>query len=161
MIYKSFLELKRSLLLGVILLPMNAGLAFGDITLETGNNNASSLNNAFHQQICVDNHSSSARRDKRCFSFAAVGAQAPEFSWTWLGWSSWVTGAIIQGEVYEARPVAGATIVSRHQTTVAQDINWLNYMVSSRLGLTDGYSVLRHNCRLFSQWEFRDAPQHW
>ena len=45
--------------------------------------------------------------------------------------------------------------------TATQAGNWLNYMVLSRLGLTDGYSVARHNCRMFSQWEFRDAPSNW
>ncbi|MDT4798993.1 hypothetical protein FQZ97_316390 [compost metagenome] len=128
-----------------------------EITLETGNTGAGFLNNLVHQQVCVDRPS----RSKRCYSFAATGAQAPQFSSTWLGWSSWVTGAILQGEVYDPTPVSGASIVSTHTPTVAQADNWVNYMDGSRLGLKDGYSVARHNCRLFSQWEFRDAPSHW
>ncbi|WP_280286782.1 DUF4157 domain-containing protein [Pseudomonas sp. BN417] len=128
-----------------------------EITLETGNTGAGFLNNLVHQQVCVDRPS----RAKRCYSFAATGAQAPQFSSTWLGWDSWVTGAILQGQVYDPAPVSGASIVSTHTPTVAQADNWVTYMDGSRLGLQDGYSVARHNCRLFSQWEFRDAPSHW
>ena len=136
--------------------PMVSGTT-AEITLETGNTGAGFLNNLVHQQVCVDRPS----RAKRCYSFAATGAQAPQFSSTWLGWDSWVTGAILQGEVYDPAPVSGASIVSTHTPTVAQADNWVNYMDGSRLGLQDGYSVARHNCRLFSQWEFRDAPSHW
>ena len=99
---------------------------------------------------------------KECFSFAANGSlQAPEFSTTWLGWSSIVAGAILNGEIYHPGPVPGATIVSRQTPTAAQAARWLSYMRDRRLGLKDGYSVARHNCRTFSQWEFRDAPSHW
>lgn len=136
--------------------PMVSG-STAEITLETGNTGAGFLNNLVHQQVCVDRPS----RAKRCYSFAATGAQAPQFSSTWLGWSSWVTGAILQGEVYDPAPVSGASIVSTHTPTVAQADNWVNYMDGSRLGLQDGYSVARHNCRMFSQWEFRDAPSNW
>lgn len=129
------------------------------ITLETGNVGAGFINNMVHQQICVDPADGSG---KSCFSFAASGVQAPEFSSTWLGWSSIVAGAILKGEVYDPAPVPGASIVSTHTPTTAQAINWRdNYMRATRLGLNDGYSVARHNCRLFSQWEFRDAPSHW
>ena len=79
----------------------------------------------------------------------------------WLGWNSWVIGAILKGQIYNPDPVPGATIYSRHTTTAAQDANWFQYMVTKRLKVTDGYSVGRHNCRTFSQWEFRDAPLHW
>jgi len=136
--------------------PMVSGTT-PQITLETGNTGAGPLNNLVHQQVCVDRPS----RSKRCYSFAATGVQAPQFSSTWLGWSSWVTGAILQGEVYDPAPVSGASIVSTHTPTATQADNWVNYMDGSRLGLQDGYSVARHNCRLFSQWEFRDAPSHW
>jgi uncharacterized protein DUF4157 len=128
-----------------------------EITLETGNSGAGPINNLVHQQICVDGYGGS----KRCFSFAASGLQAPQFSSTWLGWSSYVVSAVIKGEVYEPAPVAGATIASRHTPTAAQAARWLGYMTGTRLGLQDGYSVARHNCRTFSQWEFRDAPLHW
>ena len=126
-----------------------------EITLETGNTGASPLNNLVHQQVCVDDGT------KDCFSFAAVGAQFPQFSSTWLGWSSTVVGAILKGQVYDPSPVPGATIVSRHSPTPAQAANWRSYMLRRRLGLNDGYSVARHNCRTFSQWEFRDAPSNW
>lgn len=149
---------------GTAFLVAFAAVAHADVTLETGNSGAGSSNNAVHQQICVGWHSPHATEDKRCFSFGKLpgtaGIQAPQFSWTWLGWSSWVVGAILKGEVYEAPPVPGATIVSRHATTPAQDDNWLAYMLGTRLGLQDGYSVARHNCRMFSQREFAEAPSH-
>jgi hypothetical protein len=141
--------------------PLGTGAATGgaEITLETGNVGASPINNAVHQQVCV---STGTDAGKQCFSFAANGSlQAPEFSTTWLGWSSIVAGAILNGEVYHPGPVPGATIVGRHTPTAAQAARWLNYMRGRRLGLQDGYSVARHNCRTFSQWEFRDAPSHW
>jgi len=128
-----------------------------DITVETGNAGAGPINNRVHQQICVMN----CNMEKQCFSFGMTGPQWPEFSKKWLGWNSWVTGAILQGEIYQADPVPGATIYSRHTTTAAQDAKWLQYELTTRLGLKDGYSVARHNCRTYSQWEFRDAPLHW
>jgi hypothetical protein len=130
-----------------------------EITLETGNTAASPLNNLVHQQVCVDGYSAVGR--KRCFSFGADGVQAPQFSTTWLGWSSIVAGALLHGVLYESVPVSSASVASRHVPTMAQAANWLDYMTGTRLGLTDGYSVARHNCRAFSQWEFRDAPLHW
>ena len=133
-----------------------------DITLETGNTGAGFINDAVHQQICVD---ISGGENKRCFSFGKIGGipgvQLPQFSTTWLGWSSLVTGAILRGEIYEPAPVTTSTVASRHTPSAAQGANWLRYMDGTRLGLQDGYSVGRHNCRTFSQWEFRDAPMHW
>lgn len=130
-----------------------------EITLETGNVGAGFLNNLVHQQICIEG--SEVQQNKRCFSFAAVGAQLPQFSTTWLGWDSLVVGAILKGQVYEPAPVSDATIVNRHRPTAEQGARWLNYIESRRLGLNDGYSVARHNCRTYSQWEFRDAPGNW
>jgi Domain of unknown function (DUF4157) len=129
-----------------------------EITLETGNTGASPLNNAVHQQVCADTCDGNG---KRCFSFGATGAQAPEFSSTWLGWDSTVVGAIMKGEIYDPFPVPGASLVGRLTPSAAQVANWLSYMSGTRLGLQDGYSVIRHNCRTFSQWEFRDASSHW
>jgi RHS repeat-associated protein len=128
-----------------------------DITVETGNAGAGPINNRVHQQICVFN----CNMEKQCFSFGMIGWQLPEFSKTWLGWKSLVTGAILKGQIYPADPVPGATIYDRHTTTAAQDAKWLQYETTKRLWLTDGYSVGRHNCRTYSQWEFRDAPLHW
>ena len=80
-----------------------------EITLETGNTGASPINNAVHQQICVD---LTGGGGKQCYSFAATGAQWPQFSSTWLGWSSTVVGAILKGAIYDPDPVPGATVVS-------------------------------------------------
>ena len=137
--------------------PVPTAASTSEVTLETGNTGVSPINNLVHQQICVD----TGADGKDCFSFAAVGAQLPQFSSTWLGWSSLVVGAILKGEIYNPAPVPGATVVSRHTPTAAQAARWLSYMRGTRLRLQDGYSVGRHNCRTFSQWEFRDAPGHW
>lgn len=138
----------------------SGGAAGPEITLETGNIGAGFLNNLVHQQICVNGHGVGTGA-KQCFSFAATGAQLPQFSSTWLGWSSIVAGAVLKGQVYHPAPVPSATVVNRHTPTAAQATNWLRYMSGTRLGLQDGYSVARHNCRTFSQWEFRDAPSNW
>jgi RHS repeat-associated protein len=144
-----------------------------DITLETGNVDAGWANNKLHQQVCVDRWNTASRNcteankwkcchiGKDCFSFAATGPQWPQFSTTWLGWDSQVFGAIIKGEIYEPDPVPDAEIAQRHVTTMIQDVKWFRYMRNVRRGTTDGYSVARHNCRQYSQWEFRDAPLHW
>ena len=134
-----------------------ASSASPEITLETGNNASSPVNNAIHQQICVV---MGPGMGKDCYSFAATGVQAPEFSSSWLGWSSTVVGATLQGTVYKPDPVAGASVDSRLTPTAAQATKWNSYMLT-RLALQDGYSVARHNCRMFSQWELRDAPSHW
>lgn len=135
------------------------GTGTAQITLETGNSGASALNNLVHQQICVEGYSSGG--PKQCFSFAKDSFQAPQFSTTWLGWSSLVTGAIMHGSIYDPAPVPGASIAGTLTPTSVQADNWLRYMSGTRLGLGDGYSVGRHNCRTFSQWEFRDAPTHY
>lgn len=144
-------------LLAGSLVPTGTGTT-ADITLETGNSTGNPINNAVHQQICI--HTPLSDAGKRCFSFGATGFQSPQFSSTWLGWSSTVVGAILQGEVYEAPPVSGSTINNTLTVTTSQSSNWLRYMVFTRLGLQDAYSIARHNCRAFSQWEFRDAPSH-
>jgi RHS repeat-associated protein len=128
-----------------------------DITLETGNNKGllHILNDVFHQNIC-----GGCGDTKVCFSFSVVGVQKPQFSKKWLGWDSPVTGAILRGVIYAPKPVSGATISARHVTTPEQDYRWLMYMLT-RVGTQDAYSVARHNCRAFTQWEFRDAPLHW
>jgi hypothetical protein len=86
--------------------------------------------------------------------------QTPQFSRTWLGWNSIVIGAVLKGEIYETDPIAGASVNGTHVTTMKQDSNWLIYM-RNRSGTQDAYSVGNHNCRRYSQWEFRDASKHW
>jgi Domain of unknown function (DUF4157) len=127
-----------------------------EITLETGNVGAGPGNNLLHQQICVDDGTG-----KDCFSFAAIGIHLPQFSLTWLGWSWPYAGTVLRGQVYNPGPVPGATIVSRHSPTAAQAAKWRSYMRGTRLGLQDAYVLADHNCRKFSQFEFRDAPSHW
>ncbi|MGI6494698.1 MAG: RHS repeat-associated core domain-containing protein [Kiritimatiellia bacterium] len=144
-----------------------------DITLETGNHAPwyQFLNNLVHQQVCVDlwddkkacteeNKWDCCHAGKTCFSFGATGFQTPQFSTTWLGWRSWIVGEIMKGEIYEAEPVSGATINGTHTTTMQQDEKWLSYMYG-RVDTQGGYSAAHHNCRKYSQWEFRDALLHW
>ena len=148
-----------------------------NITLETGNHAPwlQFLNNLVHQQICVDvwkedfictenNKWECCHKGKTCFSFGKIegtsGMQTPQFSRTWLGWNSIVIGAVLKGEIYETDPIAGASVNGTHVTTMKQDSNWLIYM-RNRSGTQDAYSVGNHNCRRYSQWEFRDASKHW
>ena len=43
---------------------------------------------------------------------------------------------------------------------VPMDAGWYIYMMS-RASVKGAYSVARHNCRMYSQLEFADAPLHW
>jgi len=62
------------------------------------------------------------------------------------------------GEIYSADDTG--TVVNTIKTTCKQDMMFLIYM-NARLGSIDTYSVGRHNCRRYSQYEFRDAPSTW
>ena len=123
-----------------------------DITLERGNDTGRILNDVLHQNVCVD---FDGKAEKQCFSFAATGI-GMYFGSKWLGWNSPKCG-FLEGTIYNPDPVKGASISARHNTTVEQDIKWFRYMMNERLGLKDVYSVARHNCRKYAQWEFRDA----
>lgn len=158
-----------------------------DILLETGNNLPvywywpfNKLNNLVHQSVCVDewdrtkrgcteqNKWECCKKGTRCFTFSKLGGLAgwsyPKFSLTWLGWSGyWVasTGDTLWGIIEEVPRVPGSTAVNRHSTSMKQDSNWLIYMLLKRVGLEDSYTIAGHNCRLYSQLEFEDAPLHW
>lgn len=132
-----------------------------NIYLKTGNNSGNSINDAIHQNVCVDT-CENGKKGIACFSFGATG----EIRWfssrgTWLGWElSWLggTGAfwLMEG-VIDKYDDAG-TVVQTKQTTAAQDQAWLNWMRTNRVGTKDIYSVLRFNCRKYAQMEFADAP---
>ncbi len=69
-------------------------------------------------------------------------------------------GAIAKGKIYERSSIATPFITGTHLTSMKQDRTWLNYMRVSRIDTIDAYSAARHNCRLYSRWEFRDASLH-
>jgi len=127
-----------------------------DITLETGNDSGYVANDSVHQNVCVN---FGGQSEKLFVSFAMFRAGI-HIGRKWLGWNS-PTCAILEGEIYITNPVPGAAIINRHTTTHAQDNRCWDYIVKYRVSLKDGYSVERHNCRKYSQWEFRDAPLHW
>ena len=130
-----------------------------NIYLVTGNDSGFSINDHYHQSICVDDPSSlDSQSKKTCFSFAYMG------NWKlfcpnkkWLGWSSTTLGGyVMEGEIYETYFVG--SVSAEKMTTAGQDSKWLSWMRTSRKGLKDVYSVARHNCRMYSQNEFDDAP---
>jgi RHS repeat-associated protein len=132
-----------------------------DIYLQTGNNSGNPVNDRIHQQICVDTWSGKigccgTKTEKRCFSFGQTGHRLPIPSMTWLFWHEFNAGGPLVGEVYET-DYTGGTVVGTIKTTCKQDIVWLTGELA-RVGATDTYSVARHNCRRYSQYEFRDAP---
>jgi RHS repeat-associated protein len=129
-----------------------------NIYLKKGNPGAGSVNNALHQKVCVDTwDKKGCKTGEACFSFGKTGWMfrfGPRLRW--LGWKSYVLGGILmKGEIYQ--DLTAGTVVKTKKTTVAQDKAWLKRMQRRRL-TEDVYSVGRHNCRTYSQWEFRDAP---
>jgi len=131
-----------------------------DIYLKTGNNTSNPINNAIHQNVCVDTWDSKCcgKTGIACFSFGYNGNWKWRwFSRTWLGWSSiTLAGYLMEGEIYETDDTG--TVVKTKKTTCTQDTRWLNYMRFTRVRTTDVYSAARHNCRKYAQWEYRDAP---
>jgi RHS repeat-associated protein len=138
-----------------------------DIYLEAGKKG--------HLDVCVDLWKCSdvpgvepIRIGEVCFSFGAKGFGWAAPSTTWLGWSSLNAGGPLRGQIYLSGyvetegclPYSGhiRRVIRRKRTTVLQDIQWATWMLSTRLGTEDTYSVLRHNCRMYSQKEFDDAP---
>ena len=80
------------------------------------------------------------------------------FKRTWLGWSSiTLPGYLQQGSIYQTDGFYN-TVDSTKAVTPKQDLAWVNWMLNTRLNTKDVYSVLRHNCRTYSQSEFNDAP---
>jgi len=131
--------------------------------------------NKLHRDVCVDLWKCSEelgvkpiRIGELCFSFRfkKLGWEAP--SLTWLDWSSLNGGGPLRGEIYlsgfaeneACTPYSGhvRTVIKTKNTTVQQDVTWANKMLTERLEKIDTYSVLRHNCRKYSQMEFDDAP---
>ena len=49
-------------------------------------------------------------------------------------------------------------VIKTKETTVTEDIEWLKYVETQRVGLKDIYTLNFFNCRTYSNWEFADAP---
>ena len=121
-----------------------------------------------HQKICVDRWETRVidgtevlqrTGELACFSFAVRPGKKvgfPLFKKTWLGWNSIVVAGCLRGEIYQDSYTEGLVIRQKY-TTSFQDTLWLNYMWK-RKGEVDVYSVARHNCRMYSNMEFDDAP---
>ena len=130
-----------------------------NIYLYTGNNSGSWLNDQLHQSVVVDEWSSNGKiRGKVGFTFSFEG----NFDWyapsiTWLDFPGFVLpGYWMEGEIKEVRSPPGR-ITSEKKTTCEEDKAWLRQM-RTKVGKKGVYSVGRHNCRNFSQAEFKAAP---
>ena len=132
-----------------------------NIYLVEGNNSGHYLNDMYHQSVCVDTWPVHQRGnkpcDKTCYSYAFTGRfRGFPRKFIWLGWFSYTpVGVWMEGQVYDTQFVG--TVLRTKRTTKWQDKAWMSYM-DHRVGMTDVYSVLNHNCRLFSNLEFDDAP---
>ncbi len=137
-----------------------------NIYLQRGNGKNTVIGRV-HVSICVDAwHDDTKHKDcamgKRCFTFgkdenSGWGMSAPH--WSWLGWSEFNAGGPIKGSIYEEMYTDGR-VESTLQTTILQDKLWLIYMDKTRKGLRDTYSIARHNCIRYVNYEFRDATLH-
>lgn len=121
---------------------------------------AGAINREVHQKVCVDTYDEKGCKslNSRCFSFGKVGwafrfGSRP----TWLDWNSRTLGGLVMiGEIYEDDN--RGRLVEMKKTNRIQDRIWLKYMLQHRVGKRDVYSLARHNCRKYAQWEYRDAP---
>ena len=134
-----------------------------DIYLVQGNESGNVVNDTFHQSVCVDEWGVRGVGQKtcgrRCYSFATTWKlRAFPRKFIWLGWFSYTpAGVWMEGKIYDHEFVG--TVLKTKKTSRWQDQAWNGYM-NHRMNTTDVYSVLHHNCRLFSQLEFADAPGH-
>jgi hypothetical protein len=133
-----------------------------DIYLKTGNDSGNPINDAIHQNVCVDTWHNGRRGELACFSFGATSLW-PRFSSvrrTWLGWKLpiWQTTGLctMEGEIYEADDTG--VWVKVKGATPEQDQKWLNWMRAKRVGIKDIYTAAWFNCRNYAQREYDDAP---
>jgi RHS repeat-associated protein len=131
-----------------------------DIYLQRGNN-MPTPNRWLHMSVCVDlwhcRNGGWQKTGKACFSFWATGLRFSLPSNRWLGWREFNAGGPLEGKIYQDPYVSGK-VVGQLTTTVKQDTKWYMYMLVTRVGTADTYSLARHNCRRYSKNEFRDAP---
>ena len=148
-----------------------------DIVLMEGNTGAESSqsgNRELHQEICIDQWVGCEKRNmgceaghlgyprpngRRCFSFSACGVGWSVPSRTWLNRPTWWNlGGPLQGVVYEAYDT-GSKELSRKKTTCEEDMAFIKQLLAM-VDTKDAYSVAHHNCRLFAQTMFGEAPGH-
>ena len=130
-----------------------------------------------HQSICVDMwqlkpefaECPDCRKKER---YDKVGTYCVEFAWIlgmfdlnfggrkWLKWDSFVlptgiqlTGMVIPDEESSKRGKIGP----QKETTPCQDVVFMGKM-ARMMGMTALYSLGRHNCRMFAQKMFEEAP---
>jgi len=127
-----------------------------NIYLKTGNNTWNPLNNAIHQNVCVDT-CEDGKKTLACFSFGAnmrhwrFATGVPN----WLGWNlPWYywhkPGLALVGSIYYAEDTG--TVVATKKTTAIQDRRWLTWMWTKRFQTQDVYTVHPLNCGSASTW---------
>jgi len=132
-----------------------------NIYLIRGNNSGDGSNDLCHMKVCVDfagevpDEGPYSITEKLCYSYAKSGFGPNVPKTTWLGWPSLVLIGCVRGKIYKD-DYSGGTIIAQKQTTSYDDDVWWAYM-RTREKTEDVYSV-RHNCRQYALWEFRDAP---
>ena len=129
-----------------------------NIYLLQGGDSWNPIINHLHQSVAVDLWTDSGEKTgrKTSFTYAEHGMAWRAPSSKWLGTDSMVLpGYLIQGMIAQREPVG--TVIAEKETTCVEDKRWLRKM-QGKVGITDVYSPLRHNCRVFSQKEFESAP---
>lgn len=121
------------------------------------------VNKAVHQDIAVDTWKKKGDRwvktGRSYYTFAATGGVDWWVGPNWLGigtsWTAtWATGRVFDETTN--RKVGNGTVASILQTTPEEDNEFKAYL-DTFVGKEDGYSLARHNCRMFSQWMFQKA----
>jgi RHS repeat-associated protein len=123
------------------------------------------VNKALHQDIAVDTWKMQGGRwvktGRHYYTFSATGTFYPWFGSNWLGLGTSWTATGVTGVVSDEtknRRVGDGTVSRLLQTTPAEDNAFKAYL-DTFVGKEDGYSVARHNCRLYSQWQFDIAKE--
>ena len=121
-------------------------------------------NQAVHQDIAVDTWKKDCHkpintgRSYYTFVMTGVGFWAGT-NWLGLGTSwfcSWATGTVIDDT--NDRKIGSGTVISLLQTTPDEDMEFKRRL-DDMVGMQAGYSVVRHNCRMFAQWMFQIAVE--
>jgi RHS repeat-associated protein len=140
--------------------PCNDTDPFGrDVYVVTGAS-GNILNRQFHQDIVVDTWEKRSgkwvKTGQAHYTFAAA-YPLPRISSTWLGKSS-ITCTVLTGKVYKYTPSRTGTVSKTLKTTPQFDQKFEETLDES-IRMTGGYSLLRHNCRTFSQDMFKKAQE--
>jgi RHS repeat-associated protein len=116
--------------------------------------------NAYHQRIGVDTWDANGNfAGTVYFSFRSDGYRWPTFGSTWLGFTGvhqW--GQYLDGVVYQDKSGGEYRVDKRKKTSKAQDAAELDRLRALE-NTHAAYSVLRLNCRAFSQYEFAGVEE--